>query len=124
VINGGEVELNGVSISLCKGTSGGGIYTTISGTGKLSIKNKCSFTSCTCTSGSGGAIYASLSSTSTSAQGIFISGSTEESKTTFTSCTASNSGGGIFFTIATSATSANQFTITGPVEIKDCNSVN
>jgi predicted outer membrane repeat protein len=46
----------------CSGTSGGAIYSMISGVGKLTIKDGCVFTSCESTSGNGGAIYADITS--------------------------------------------------------------
>jgi predicted outer membrane repeat protein len=49
-------------MSECSGTSGGAIYSTISGSGKLTVKDGCVFTSCLSTSGNGGAIYADITS--------------------------------------------------------------
>jgi predicted outer membrane repeat protein len=46
VISGGEIVLSGVTMSECKGTNGGAIYSTISGAGKLTIKDTNSFTGC------------------------------------------------------------------------------
>ncbi|KAA6361251.1 MAG: hypothetical protein EZS28_043222, partial [Streblomastix strix] len=57
VINSGEIELNEVIISGCFALEGGGIYSQIDGTGKLTIKDSCSFTSCSSTGGNGGGIY-------------------------------------------------------------------
>jgi hypothetical protein len=111
-------ELNGISMSECEGTEGGAIHCTITGSGKLSILNECTFTSCCSTSGNGGAIYALLSTATT--RGIYIIGTSDDLKTSFLSCTASNSGGAIFISIAELATS--QFTITGPAEFNDCTS--
>ncbi|KAA6321749.1 MAG: hypothetical protein EZS28_054515, partial [Streblomastix strix] len=82
----------------CKGTSGGAIYSTISGTGKLTIKDQCQFTGCQATSGSGGAIYTTLSSTNI--QGVFISGT---GKTTFSLCTATDKGGSIYLELGSGA---------------------
>ncbi|KAA6362920.1 MAG: hypothetical protein EZS28_041553, partial [Streblomastix strix] len=57
IINSGEIEMNQVEISECSGLNGGGIYSSIDGTGKLTIKDSCSFTSCSSTDGNGGGIY-------------------------------------------------------------------
>ncbi|KAA6396677.1 MAG: hypothetical protein EZS28_007792, partial [Streblomastix strix] len=65
VISGGELKLNGISFESCNSINGGGIYSTISGRGKLTITNQCQFISCSSTAGSGGAIFASLEDEST-----------------------------------------------------------
>jgi hypothetical protein len=39
IISGGEVELNKITFRGCKGFSGGAVYSTISGDGKLTINN-------------------------------------------------------------------------------------
>ncbi|KAA6388693.1 MAG: hypothetical protein EZS28_015780, partial [Streblomastix strix] len=83
IINSGEIKMNEVTLSECSGLNGGGIYSTISGSGKQAIKDLCSFDSCTCTTGSGGAIYSSISN-----------GELNIDNTTFTSCTCTQPGNG------------------------------
>jgi hypothetical protein len=60
LINGGEIELSGVTMNGCKGSNGGAIYSTINEGGKLYINESSSFTSCESTSGNGGAIYVDI----------------------------------------------------------------
>ncbi|KAA6367732.1 MAG: hypothetical protein EZS28_036741, partial [Streblomastix strix] len=95
IVNNGKVELSGVLMQDCKGAFGGGIYTEISGSGKLTIKDGCSFMGCQATAGNGGAIYAQIKSGTSG--GLSITGTT---KTTFTSCQAlptdSGLGGSIY----------------------------
>ncbi|KAA6378928.1 MAG: hypothetical protein EZS28_025545, partial [Streblomastix strix] len=99
IINCGEGQLSGVSMTECQSKVGGGISSTINGNGKLTIKNKCQFDTCSSTNGNGGAIYAIISSSSTITSGVFISGTSSALKTTFTSCSASDSGGAIYLQV-------------------------
>ncbi|KAA6361900.1 MAG: hypothetical protein EZS28_042573, partial [Streblomastix strix] len=94
----GQIELNKVTFSSCESKSGGAVYSTVSGSGQLSITNQCQFTSCTSSDGNGGGVYASLSSISDSG-GIYISGTSS----TFTSCTSpisSGLGGAIYLDLS------------------------
>ncbi|KAA6393212.1 MAG: hypothetical protein EZS28_011259, partial [Streblomastix strix] len=95
IINSGEIEMNEVTLDECSGLNGGAIYSTISGDGKLTIKDSCSFTSCTSTSGNGGGIY-SILKYSISTGGIFIINITDSTQSTFSLCSASQLGGGIY----------------------------
>ncbi|KAA6356735.1 MAG: hypothetical protein EZS28_047738, partial [Streblomastix strix] len=97
--SGGEVQLSEVKMSECQGTNGGGIYSTISGSGKLTIKDGCQFSSCSSSNGNGGAIYAVLNSISDNG-GIFIINTTTSSQSTFNLCEASLLGGAIYLDLS------------------------
>ncbi|KAA6372117.1 MAG: hypothetical protein EZS28_032356 [Streblomastix strix] len=108
VINGGEAELNEVTMKLCSGLNGGAIYSTISGDGKLTINNHCQFTSCLSTE-NGGAIYTSLNGI-TGIGGFSITGTAS----TFTSCTIpidSGLGGAIYLDIQTGGETKYDITV-------------
>ncbi|KAA6368184.1 MAG: hypothetical protein EZS28_036289, partial [Streblomastix strix] len=103
----GEIQLNGITMSGCQSKSGGAVYSTISGDGKLTIKDGCQFISCS-SSGNGGAIYAVLNSGAT---GIF---SITGTSSTFTSCTVSSEsglGGAIYLDLASGT--ETQYDLTG-----------
>ncbi|KAA6364374.1 MAG: hypothetical protein EZS28_040099, partial [Streblomastix strix] len=100
IINSGEIEINEVTLNGCSGLKGGGIYASIDETGKLRIKDSCSFTSCSSTAGSGGAIYSILSDSITLG-GIFIQNTTESTQSIFSLCSASQLGGAIYLDLAT-----------------------
>ncbi|KAA6359560.1 MAG: hypothetical protein EZS28_044913, partial [Streblomastix strix] len=101
IINSGQIEMNQVTMNECSGLNGGGIYTQIDGTSKLTIKDSCSLTKCQSTStGSGGGIYA-----------IISSGQIELNQVIMNECSGLN-GGGIYTSIEQS----------GKLTIKDSSS--
>ncbi|KAA6380812.1 MAG: hypothetical protein EZS28_023661 [Streblomastix strix] len=57
VIQGGSVELSGVTFEGCQGINGGAIYSSINIGGKLILKVSCKFSQCKATSGNGGGLY-------------------------------------------------------------------
>ncbi|KAA6355267.1 MAG: hypothetical protein EZS28_049206, partial [Streblomastix strix] len=69
-------------MSGCSGLNGGGIYSSIDGTGKLTIKESCSFTNCYSSDGNGGGIYIDIDFT--------IQSQISVQSTTFYSCQAFN----------------------------------
>ncbi|KAA6383444.1 MAG: hypothetical protein EZS28_021029, partial [Streblomastix strix] len=82
IISSGEIEMNQVIMNECSGLNGGGIYTQIDGTSKLTIKDSSSFTNCYSSDGNGGGIYIDIDFTIQS----YIS----VQDTTFYSCQAFN----------------------------------
>ncbi|KAA6386195.1 MAG: hypothetical protein EZS28_018278, partial [Streblomastix strix] len=79
----GNLEMSKLAIQDCYSQIGGGIYSSVDQSGKLIIKDSCSFTNCQSQSGSGGAIYSSLSG------GVLIIDGT-----TFDTCSATQPGNG------------------------------
>ncbi|KAA6394285.1 MAG: hypothetical protein EZS28_010188 [Streblomastix strix] len=82
IINSGEIEMNQVTMSGCSGLNGGGIYTQIEQSGKLTIKESSSFTNCYSSDGNGGGIYVNIDFTTQSQISV--------QSTTFDSCWALN----------------------------------
>ncbi|KAA6399461.1 MAG: hypothetical protein EZS28_005011, partial [Streblomastix strix] len=121
IVNNGKVELSQVTMQDCKGTYGGFIYTEISGSGKLTIKDGCSFSGCQATAGNGGAIYAQIKSGTSG--GLSITGTT---KTTFANCQAlptdSGLGGAIYLDLASGT--ETKFDLTGASYSITTNSLN
>ncbi|KAA6368291.1 MAG: hypothetical protein EZS28_036183, partial [Streblomastix strix] len=88
--------------------NGGAINAELNGGSKLTIKDQCSFTSCSCINGNGGAIYTSLSSSSSGSISIIGSAST------FSSCAVSSTsghGGAIYLDLASGT--ETQYDLTG-----------
>ncbi|KAA6354530.1 MAG: hypothetical protein EZS28_049943, partial [Streblomastix strix] len=82
----GEVNISGSKFSSVSRTgsgNGGAINAELNGGSKLTIKDGCEFSSCSCANGNGAAIYASLSSGSSGS--VSITGTIS----TFSSCTVS-----------------------------------
>ncbi|KAA6390444.1 MAG: hypothetical protein EZS28_014031, partial [Streblomastix strix] len=82
IISFGEIKLDEITISGCSGLNGGGIYSTIDGTGKLTIKDSSSFTNCYSSHGNGGGIYIDIDFTT--------QGQISVQNSTFDSCQALN----------------------------------
>ncbi|KAA6388461.1 MAG: hypothetical protein EZS28_016013, partial [Streblomastix strix] len=82
IIKSGEIELNQITMSECSGLNGGGIYSSIDGTGKLTIKDSCLFTNCKNSDGNGGGIYIDIDFSTQSQISVQSS--------TFVSCQALN----------------------------------
>ncbi|KAA6397950.1 MAG: hypothetical protein EZS28_006523 [Streblomastix strix] len=98
-VSGGSADLNRVTMNGCKGTNGGGIYTIISGAGKLTVTNQSVFTGCQGSAGYGGAIYAQIINDASSSVCVSITGTAS----TFSTCTVPNDpgfGGAIFLDFA------------------------
>ncbi|KAA6371139.1 MAG: hypothetical protein EZS28_033334, partial [Streblomastix strix] len=98
-ISDGQIELNKVTFTSCESKTGGAVYSTISGTGKLTVTNQCNFTSCK-TSDSGGAIYTTISG-----------GQLDMNYITFTSCTSSGLGGAYHAQISGGSADLNRVTM-------------
>ncbi|KAA6366988.1 MAG: hypothetical protein EZS28_037485, partial [Streblomastix strix] len=81
LISSGEIEMNEVIMSGCSGLNGGGIYSTIDQTGKLTIKDSSSFTNCN-SSENGGGLYVNIDFTTPSQISV--------QSTRFDSCSALN----------------------------------
>ncbi|KAA6347401.1 MAG: hypothetical protein EZS28_052030, partial [Streblomastix strix] len=106
----GEVNISGSvfnSVSRTGSGNGAAINAELNGGSKLTIKDQCSFTSCSSTE-NGGAIYASLSSGASGSVSIIGSAST------FSSCTVSSEsglGGAIYLDLANGT--ETQYDLTG-----------
>ncbi|KAA6395004.1 MAG: hypothetical protein EZS28_009471 [Streblomastix strix] len=102
----GELLISNLNVTNCKGTIGGGVYSSLTDNGKVTINGTCSISNCQSTSGNGGGIYIDLVNSNSK---YIISGQIE-----IKDCSSSSQGGGIWTEIRW-----GELILTG-VSIKNC----